>query len=208
MPLEARIQRLSNVAKNRQEGVIVLENIYDPHNAQAVVRTAEFFGFQTIYLIFEEGRGFNPRKVGKHSSSHARKWVDYEEFDSTQACFDKLKQEGYDIIATMLDENAEDIFESKIQQKNKKIALLFGNEKEGVSELAAKLADRKLYIPQRGMVQSLNLSVTAAMCLYELTRERQELGMDEFLLDEASGEALAKDFVGRSHPHTISTSED
>ena len=72
----ARRGKISKVIERRQEGVIVLEDIHDPHNAAAVWRSCDGFGFQKVYLIFEKEKVFNPKKIGKASSSSANKWLD------------------------------------------------------------------------------------------------------------------------------------
>jgi tRNA (guanosine-2'-O-)-methyltransferase len=150
--------------------VIVLEDIHDPHNAAAVWRSCDGFGFQKVYLIFDQEKGFNPKKIGKASSSSANKWLDFKVFKSTKACLKALKNEGYKIFATVLDKEAVDI--KNIKFNNLKIAILLGNEHRGLSETAIKLADEKIYIPMKGMVQSFNLSVTAAIVMYEVGRQR------------------------------------
>ena len=172
MPTTERQEKIKRVTQSRQEGVIVLEDIYDPHNAAAVFRSCDAFGFQKVCLIFEQEKEFNPKKVGKVSSASANKWLDFEIYDSTEKCLQDLKKQGYEVCVTVLDDEAQDLFKTKLNKE--KVALVFGNEHRGVSEQAIKMADRKIYIPMRGFVQSLNLSVTAAIFMYELTRQRGE----------------------------------
>jgi len=168
---KARLQKITAVATARQEGVVVLEDIYDPHNAAAVLRSCEGFGIQKIYFIFDRGEKFNPRKIGKATSSSANKWLEFETFTSAKECYKKLKKQGYKIFATVLDHKAKSIFKTNIT--GPKTALVFGNEHRGLSQEAINLADAHIYIPMQGFVQSFNLSVTAAVCLYELFRQRQ-----------------------------------
>lgn len=160
------------MAKNRQEGIIVLEDIHDPHNAAAIWRTADAFGIQKVWLIFEKETYFNPKHVGKVSSSGANKWIDFEIFRSTDQCMNKLKDEGYKTYATVLNKDAKDLRKTDLRCQGK-IAFMFGNEHRGLSKTAINLADELIYIPMKGMVQSLNLSVTAAICMYEVDRQRQ-----------------------------------
>lgn len=197
MPTDARTQKVTEVVSARQEGIVVLEDIHDPHNAQAVIRTCDSLGFQTMYLIFENERQFNPTKFGKLSSSSANKWVDYKFFNSTQECFDELKALGYKTYATTLSSQSQSIFDIDFTQK-KKIALAFGNEQTGLSEKAISLSDYHLKIPMSGMVQSLNLSVTAAICLFELSRQRQSAGMDNFILENSIQSKLIESFFKRT----------
>lgn len=195
MPTPERIEKISRIAKTRQQGVIVLEDIFDPHNAEAVFRSCDAFGFQRVCLIFEEQKPFNPRAVGKQSSSSANKWLDFEIYNSTEECLSKLHQEGYEIIATVLDDTSESIFEATFTEK--KIALMLGNESNGLTEKAVSMADRKLIIPMRGLVQSFNLSVTASMCMFEITRQRMEQGIAQFYYPEDKREQMVADFLKR-----------
>jgi tRNA (guanosine-2'-O-)-methyltransferase len=167
---EDRQEKIRRVIEKRQEGVIVLEDIHDPHNAAAVWRSCEGMGFQKIYLIFDQEKAFNPKKTGKASSSSANKWLDFTVFKSTKKCVEELKKDGYTIMATVLNKEAKSL--CKAEFKKEKIAIMLGNEHRGLSETAVKMADEKIYIPMRGMVQSYNLSVTAAIVMYEITRQR------------------------------------
>ena len=170
--ISARQSKISKVIDNRQEGIIVLENIADPHNAAAVWRTADAFGFQKIYLVFSVEKKFNPKKVGKKSSSSANKWLSFKTFNKIEDCYAELKKEGFKIYATVLDKEAREIGSSDFRSQ-KKIAIVLGNEHRGLSEEAINGADEKVYLPMKGMVQSLNLSVTAAIFMYEVDRQRK-----------------------------------
>ena len=170
MPNMIRVKKIKKIVASRQRDfIVVLQDIHDPHNAAAVLRTAEAFGVSAVYFIFEQEKYYNPKRVGKSSSSSANKWVDITVFRSTQDCVRKLKKLRYKIYATTLEKNVESIFTLKFGQK---VALFFGNEHRGLSEEAIKLADSALLIPMRGMVQSLNISVTAAICIYQVSRQR------------------------------------
>jgi len=171
---ENRAEKIERVLKKRHEGIIVLEDIHDPHNAAAVWRSADAFGFGKIYLIFNKEVKFNPKKIGKETSGSANKWLDFEIFSSAEECFQKLKEQGYKIYATVLDKEARDLSLSDFRYQ-KKVAIVLGNEHRGLSEEAIKMADEKIYIPMLGMVQSLNLSVTAGICMWEYVRQRQGL---------------------------------
>lgn len=166
----ARQSKIDRVIKNRHEGIIVLEDVHDPHNAAAVWRSADCFGFGKIYIIFDKEKEFNPKKVGKASSSSANKWLNFEVFKSTAECYEKLKKDGYKIYVTVLDKDAKDLSLSDLRSQ-KKIAIVLGNEHRGVSQSAINGADEKIYIPMQGMVQSLNLSVTAGIMMWEYVRQ-------------------------------------
>lgn len=165
-----RQEKIKRVVDNRQEGVIVLENIADPHNAGAVWRSADAFGFQKIYMVYSKEKPINPKKIGKASSSSANKWLSFKIFDSIEKCYRELKKDGFKIYVTVLDKEAKDILKTKF--KGEKIAIVFGNEHRGLSDEGIKGADEKIYIPMKGMVQSLNISVTAGIVMYEINRQR------------------------------------
>jgi tRNA (guanosine-2'-O-)-methyltransferase len=188
-----RSKKLRAVASNRQSGlIIVLEDIHDPHNAAAVLRTCDAFGIQDVYFIFEQEEPFNPRRVGKATSSSANKWLTFTVSNSTRRTLQKLRKQGYEIIATVADTNAKDIFATKLTSK--KIAILIGNEHRGLSPTAVKLADTLITIPMLGMVQSLNLSVTAAILMFEITRQRQKQ-KKQYLRSVSLANTLYKQFV-------------
>jgi len=166
-----RQEKIKKVIDKRQEGVIVLENIADEHNAAAVWRSADAFGFQKIYLVFSVEKSFNPKKVGKKSSASANKWLSFKTFKTIEECYRELKKEGYKIYVTVLDKEAKNLQSTNFNLH--KIALVLGNEHRGLSEEAIKGADEKIYIPMKGMVQSLNLSVSAGILMYEVERQRK-----------------------------------
>jgi len=192
MPTKERLSKIERVVSNRQSGlIVVIEDIHDPHNAEAIMRTCDAFGVQNVYWIFDQEKYYNPKRVGAASSSSANKWLDFKIFRSSEACFKELKKKKYQIVATILDEKAKDIFQYDLINKN--LALVIGNEHRGISKVAQKYATTKLYIPMRGMVQSLNVSVTAAICLFEITRQRMESGKT-FELNNTEHKRLIKSF--------------
>jgi tRNA (guanosine-2'-O-)-methyltransferase len=184
-----RLNKILSVASKRQDAIVILEDIYDPHNAAAVLRSCDGFGIQKVYFIFEKMEKFNPRKVGDVSSSSANKWLDFEVFDSTEKCLKSLKKQGYKIFGTVLNEKAKSIFKTSFKQP--KVALMFGNEHRGLSEKAIELSDAQVYIPMQGFVQSFNLSVTAAICMYELFRQRNNFPK-KFLMSKKERQKLVK----------------
>ncbi|MDE2934067.1 MAG: RNA methyltransferase [Chloroflexota bacterium] len=188
MPTPERVQRYRDVAARRQRGVVVLEDIHDPHNAEAVFRSCDAFGFQRVCLIFDEEEPFDPRRVGKLSSSSANKWLDFEVYSSAKECLDVLHREGFEVVATVAEGEAEEVFATELTAP--RIAVMLGNENRGLSHEAVALADRRLTIPMAGMVRSLNLSVTAAIVLFEVTRQRGQAGMESYLFSPEERDAL------------------
>jgi len=178
------------VMKRRQKGlIIVLEDIYDPHNAAAILRSAEAFGVGTIYFIFNTEKEFDPRHIGKKSSSSANKWLEFKLFKSVEECAKELKKQKYTLIATALTSSATSIF--RISFSSPRIALMFGNESRGLSPEALAVADKIVTIPMRGMVESLNLSVSAGIFLFEITRRRLTK-MKKYVLTPQEANAATK----------------
>ncbi len=190
---DARKRKITSVVSQRQSGfIVVLEDIHDPHNAGAILRTCDALGIQNVYFIFEKEETYNPAKIGKSSSSSANKWLNFKTFTSTKACLRELKDDGYTTIATALTNRSESLMTATFPEK--KIAVLVGNEHRGLSEGALTFADRIILIPMMGFVQSLNVSVATAITLWEITKQRS--GMK--LLSKQSQQQLLKDFIQRS----------
>jgi len=190
-----RLKKFTEVAQNRQAGLaLVLEDIHDPHNAAAILRTCDGLGIQDVYVIFEQEAFYNIKKIGKVSSSSANKWLTFHHFRSTKECFKELRKMGYTIALTILDNQAEDASRSDLTEK--KLALVVGNEHRGVSPDAIRLADRKLYLPMQGFVQSFNVSVTAALFMYEIVRQRRA-SPSTYRLSKKEAAKLLADFKKR-----------
>lgn len=181
----SRQEKIEKVIQKRQEGIIVFEDLHDPHNAAAVLRSCDGFGFQKAYYIFEKEKKYNPKKIGKASSTSANKWLTIGVFDTTKSCFDKLKSDGYTIFATTLNPKNQINLYEELPTLGPKIAIVFGNEFAGISEYASENSDYHLFIPMRGFVQSFNISVCAGLVLGEITRKRVAKGMENFLLSDS-----------------------
>ncbi|MEK7570185.1 MAG: RNA methyltransferase [Patescibacteria group bacterium] len=166
-----RQARLQHVASLRQAGfIVVLEDIHDPHNAAAILRTCDAFGVQDVWFIFNKEKAYNPKRVGKSSSSSANKWLTFRTFKSVAECKAALKRLKYESVGTVLRPGAEDFTKAKLTAT--KIALWVGNEHAGLSPEAIAVCDRLLMLPMRGFVESLNVSVMTAICVYEISRQR------------------------------------
>jgi len=195
MITEERLEKLKQVVTKRQKGLIlVLEDIHFPSNAQAMFRSAESFGVQDVYMIFEREKVFDPAKAEKEVSASGYKWLNFHYFDSSKACFAQLKKDGYTIVITALDDKAENLYTADFSEE--KIALVVGNEPKGVSPVALETADRVVMMPMLGLVQSLNVSVSSGIFLYEITRQRYP-ELDKFKLSTKEQQELIKDFSSR-----------
>jgi len=173
MPTNKRIEKLTNVLRLRQPSLtVVMENIHDPHNVSACLRSCDAVGVHEVHLLYHSGQIFP--KLGKKSSASAKKWLKYSKHKTTIECFNKLKDEGKKIYTTHLSVDSISLYDLDLTQP---IALVFGNEHEGVSQEALELADGNFSIPQVGLIQSLNVSVACAVSLYEAYRQRNQKGM-------------------------------
>lgn len=162
-----KIQRI--LSKRQPDLTLVFENVHDPHNIAAVMRTCDAVGVQDIYVL-------NPlpiqrERFGMKSSASAVGWLTIHYFDNVEECFKAVKTKYDKIVATHLGEQSVSLYELDLTQS---IALVFGNEHSGVSEEALSYCDGNFIIPQVGMVQSLNISVACAVSLYEAFRQRNE----------------------------------
>ena len=167
-----RVKKITDAVTSRQHSLhFVLENIHDPHNVSAIFRTCDAVGVPKLSFLYTVEKF---PKVSKVSSASANKWMEVNKFDNTNECVESLKKDGFKIYASMLDKNAVNLYDLDLTQK---IALVVGNEHRGISEDMQKFADSTFYIPMRGMIQSLNVSVASAVMLYEAQRQRAEKGM-------------------------------
>jgi tRNA (guanosine-2'-O-)-methyltransferase len=165
---EERLKRITETARARQYSLrVVLENIHDPHNVSAIFRTCDAVGVPKVSLLYTIEKF---PKVSRVSSASASKWIEVEKFNDTKECVKSLKDDGFIIYSSMLDKNAVSLYELDL---TKKVAIVVGNEHRGVSEELKNLSDKSFYIPMRGMIESLNVSVANAVVLYEAQRQRE-----------------------------------
>jgi len=154
------------IAARRPDLTVVMEDIHDPHNVSAMLRSADAVGVLRVHLVY--ARDAFP-KLGKKSSASATKWIARTRHASVRECYDALRADGFTICATHLGRRSVPLYELDL---TKKVALVFGNEHRGVSDEAAGLADVNFQIPMIGMIESLNVSVACAVTLYEAFRQR------------------------------------
>jgi tRNA (guanosine-2'-O-)-methyltransferase len=167
-----RYQRLKTVLDKRQfDLTVVLENVLDPHNISAVMRTCDAVGIQDIYIL--NTRIAPHKKFGAKSSSSAAKWLTIHTYTNAQTCFDHLKSKEFKVYTTHLAEDSVSLYQMDLTQKT---ALVFGNEHSGVSDEIRALADGNFLIPQVGIIKSLNISVACAVSLYEAQRQKKIAG--------------------------------
>lgn len=167
-----RYQRLVRVLDKRQNNLaVVLENVFDPHNISAVMRSCDAVGIQEVYVL--NSKIPRHKKWGAKSSSSAAKWLTIHQFTEAQPCFDALRKKYDRIMTTHLSSDAVSIYGMDFTGS---LALVFGNEHSGVSDDIRALADGNFIIPQVGIIKSLNISVACAITIYEAYRQKHLAG--------------------------------
>lgn len=191
---EERLARLQDVLAGRTRDLtVVLENLYDSHNLSAVLRTADAFGVQEVHVIDREGDFAITRKITRG----AHKWLDivvHTGDSGTADCVRLLRGRGYRLLAATLAEDAVPLGELDLSGR---VALVFGNEHEGITEGMARACDSAYVIPMRGFVQSFNVSVSAAITLQHARAARAWP-----TLDEADAASVLELWMGRSLKQT------
>jgi tRNA (guanosine-2'-O-)-methyltransferase len=173
-----RKEKFFKVLNNRTKHfTIAVEDIFQMHNASAVMRSCEVFGIQELNVI-EERYG---KSIDKEIAMGAQKWVDISTFDSVTNCIDTLKSKGYQIIATTPHENDCLLEDFDISKPS---ALFFGTERDGLSEEILRRADGFLKIPMVGFTESLNISVSAAIIIQNLTSRLRNSDVNWQLTEE------------------------
>jgi tRNA (guanosine-2'-O-)-methyltransferase len=173
-----RKEKFLKVLNNRTKHfTIAVEDIFQMHNASAVMRSCEVFGIQELNVI-EERYG---KSIDKEIAMGAQKWVDISTFDSVTNCIDSLKNKGYQIIATTPHENDCLLEDFDISKPS---ALFFGTERDGLSEEILQRADGFLKIPMVGFTESLNISVSAAIIIQNLTSRLRNSDVNWQLTEE------------------------
>lgn len=167
-----RIEKLKSVLEKRQPDLtIVLENINDPHNLSACLRSCDAVGVNTVHIVYHSGQ--EKPDIAHKSSASAKKWLEYKHFTSVEDCYKELHNNGFKIFTTHLAKDSISLYDIDFTEKT---ALVFGNEHSGVSEKAVELADGNFIVPQMGMIKSLNISVACAVSLYEAFRQKMDGG--------------------------------
>jgi len=172
VPTPQRIERVKRLLALRQPDLrVVLEGVAIAHNASAVIRTCDAAGILHLDLVSP-----NPDLLGinKAISTRAEKWVDVHIHESIKTCLLPLRKKGFKVAVTHLDKDAISYTDLDYTQP---LAVVFGSESEGVSRETLELADLRVQIPMLGMVQSLNLSVSVGVILYEAMKQRRARGL-------------------------------
>lgn len=197
MLTERRRERIDHVVRRRWKSLtVVIEDLRDPHNQAAVLRSSEGLGLLTAHVIDtpdQHGRidTFDP---SRGVTKDADKWLTVTKHRSVEPCVETLKQQGFAIYAGALDPNAVSLYELDVQRP---CAFVFGNEHRGVSPALREQADALFVIPMRGFVESFNVSVAAAICLSHAVHARELAGRVTDLSEEER-EALRRAYEEKS----------
>ena len=170
-----REQKIRSVIQQSQPDLtVVLENIFDPLNISAVLRSCDAVGVREVFVVYTrkylDKRGL---VLGKRTSGGTFKWIDVYVFEDLEECFKRVRERYGRILATSLGVQSKSLYELDLVQPT---ALLFGNEDEGVSPEALALCDGNFIVPQVGFAESLNISVACAVTLFEARRQREVQG--------------------------------
>jgi tRNA (guanosine-2'-O-)-methyltransferase len=160
------------LTRRQPDLTVVLENVHDPHNISAILRSCDGVGVlraHAVYSVEEPPTG----AFARETSASAAKWVDVERHQSLADCYERLRAEGFSILVTSIGPDSRLLYDWDLREP---VALVFGNEMRGVSSEARDMADGAIQVPMAGMVESLNVSVACAVCLYEAFRQRSVAG--------------------------------
>lgn len=185
------------VARRQFDLTIILENVHDPFNIGAVIRSCDSVGIREIFVIYTEPDLLtNSLSIGRRTAMGTQKWVDVHLYTDLKACMQHVQANYDNIYSTFLSEDSRSIYDYDLTDS---VALMFGNESDGLSEELLAYSNGNFVIPQQGMAQSLNISVACAITLYEAQRQRNSkgyYGADNPAKKEAQ-EALLQDYLRR-----------
>lgn len=167
---------MQRALENRTRHVtVVMEDVFQPHNVSAAIRSAECFGIQDVHVI-EQRHVFVPEVSISRGSSN---WISLHHYhgqeNNTKTCFEQLHKDGYTIVATSPHAKSYKISEFPL---DKKIALVFGTEDVGISDYVLENCDESVVIPMYGFTESFNISVSVALCLYDVTTRLRNSSID------------------------------
>lgn len=186
---EDRKKLFDDILNERTKYVtVVLEDIYQPQNASAVIRSCDCFGIQDAHII-ENRNAYQINPLVVHGASN---WITFNKYNekenNTLDCINKLKENGYRIVATSPHGNNTDLPDFDITKG--KVALVFGSEGPGISDIVKENADEFLKIPMYGFTESFNISVSAAVCLNEVATKLRKSDINYHLSQEEKDELL------------------
>ncbi len=200
---DERLEKMMEVLNRRQATLrVVLEEIHNPKNISAIMRSCDSAGVQYVHVIYT---GLKPLVLDANITKGAHQWITTIVHTSTDECLRELKRMGYAIYCTHIDVTAKDFTEVDYTRP---VAIVFGNEQHGVSEVALSFADERIVIPQMGFSQSLNVSASVAVILYEALKQRRAVGMyDEPTMSELERERVLSEWLERERRLKVNDSQ-
>lgn len=169
---EERARRIREVLARRQTGfTLVMDNIWDPHNVSAVLRSCDAFGLARVHLYYTTEQW---PELGKKSSASAKKWVERICHTDAAEMLGGFADQGFQVIRTGFSETARPLHDFDFTRPT---AVILSNEHRGAAPELVEQVGQELYIPMQGMVQSLNVSVAGAVILYEAFSQRRRAGL-------------------------------
>ncbi|MSR85251.1 tRNA methyltransferase [Candidatus Uhrbacteria bacterium] len=170
-----RKKKMETVLAKRQPGLmVVMENVDDPHNVGAILRSCDAFGVLDVHLLYTNGRTPRMKELKSRAAASTLKWLRVTKWNSVSKLVKELKKKKIKIAVTTLLGKTKDPVQMDLTQP---VALVIGNEHAGASKEIVKAADLILKIPMNGFVESFNVSVATALLLYEAFRQREKKGM-------------------------------
>ena len=165
-----RLNKMKKILETRQDTLrVFMDYVYSHHNLSAIVRTCDAVNIGKLYYRHQK-----KIKLNNEITMGAHKWIFHEYVEDIEKFYQDIKEKGYQVVVTLLDEDTIDFREVDY---TKPTLIVLGNEVDGASDISIKYADKKVIIPMYGMSQSLNVSVANAVILYEAQRQRSLKGM-------------------------------
>ncbi len=195
---EEREHLFKKVASQTQfNATVLLENVHDPHNLGAVMRSCDAVGIREVYIL-DNHDNLKDRVLEDNmkTSTGVMRWIEIHRFTDTEACVRTLREKYNTLLATHLTEDATSMHQQDFTQS---CVLVFGNEHAGITDELFGHCDANFIIPQMGMVQSLNISVACAVSLFELARQRLAAGLypEEYNENNTNQKALFEQYAER-----------
>ncbi len=189
-----RMELTASLRTNRLR--LVLQDVHHPHNVSACLRSAEAFGIQNVHVI-NRGEPFKASSVAKGVD----RWLHINKHTDIESCVHELRKQSFKIASAMPNPtNCTSLYELPLDQP---LALVFGNEHEGMSEDFKPHVDYFFTIPMYGMVESMNISVCAAITMHDLRQRGMKMWADKFVLDEVEKRKLLSKWMADQFPNLV-----
>ena len=187
-----RAQRMIDVAAGRLNSVtVVMENLVDNHNASAVLRTCEGMGVSAMHVVEQPNRWEKNKAIARSADD----WVSVRRHKGLARCLGDLSAQGFDLYAADVGQGCVSLSDIDVSRP---VCLVFGSEHSGLSKRALALTEHRFTIPMHGMVESFNVSVSAAVSLWEVTQRRRRFLQADSDLDTDEATSLALRYLKRA----------